>query len=63
LLQHQSTIKPLQLKRINGMNVNHPKDLSYFSNRTILAIETTFPKSFQLAKRLVTKAATSLSLG
>jgi phytanoyl-CoA hydroxylase len=63
MLQHQSTIKPLQLKCINGMNVNHPKDLSYFSNRTILVIETTFPKSFQLAKRLVTKAATSLSLG
>jgi phytanoyl-CoA hydroxylase len=62
-LQYQSTIKPLMLKSINGMNVNHPKDLTFFSNRAILAIETTFPKSFQLAKRVVTKAATSFSLG
>jgi phytanoyl-CoA hydroxylase len=62
-LQYQSAIRPLKLKSINGMNVNHPKDLSLFSNRAILAIETTFPKSFQLAKRVVIKAATSLSLG
>jgi phytanoyl-CoA hydroxylase len=62
-LQYQSTIKPLKLKSINGMNVNHPKDLALFSNRAVLAIETTFPRSFQLAKRVVTKAATSLSLG
>jgi phytanoyl-CoA hydroxylase len=62
-LQHQSTIKPLRLKSINGMNVNHPKDLTYFSNRAFLALETKFPKSFQFAKRVVTKVATSFSVG
>jgi phytanoyl-CoA hydroxylase len=60
-LQFQSKIKPLKLKAINGMNVHHPKDLGSVINRAILAVETTFPKSFQLAKRVAIKVVTSLS--
>ena len=60
-LQFQSKITALKLRSINGMNVHHPKDLGSFSNRAILAIETTFPKSFQFAKRLGLKAVTSFS--
>ncbi|HWX14705.1 MAG TPA: hypothetical protein VNY06_07635, partial [Methylocella sp.] len=62
-LQFQSEINALKLRSINGMNVHHPKDLGSFSNRVILAIETTVPKSFQFAKRLGLKVVTSLSAG
>jgi hypothetical protein len=40
-LQFQSKTTALKLRSINGMNVHHPKDLGSFSNRAILAIETT----------------------
>jgi phytanoyl-CoA hydroxylase len=58
-LQFQSRIKPLDLKSVNGMNVHHPKDLSSLKNRAILAVETTFPKPFLFAKRLMIKAVTT----
>ncbi|MCI0637560.1 MAG: phytanoyl-CoA dioxygenase family protein [Gemmataceae bacterium] len=58
-LQFQSVIKPLKLKSINGMSVHHPKDLANFLNRSILAVETTFPKSFKLLKRLAIKTVTA----
>ncbi|MEM6697435.1 MAG: phytanoyl-CoA dioxygenase family protein [Bacteroidota bacterium] len=57
-LQWQSRIKPLDLKEVNGMNVNFPKDLDKFSNKAILAVETTFPKQFQWLKKQATKAVT-----
>jgi hypothetical protein len=41
------------------MNVHHPKDLSSLKNRAILAVETTFPKPFLFAKRLMIKAVTT----
>lgn len=58
-LQFQSIIKPLHIEVINGMQVHHPKDLRSFKNRAILTVETNFPKSFRLAKRLMIKALTS----
>lgn len=57
-LQFQSVIKPMQLDKVNGINVNFPKDLNKFKNRVILKIETTFPKSFQFAKKVAIKMVT-----
>lgn len=57
-LQFQSRIKPLNLKRINGMNVHAPKDLASPKARAIFAIETNFPKAFQIMKRWAIKIVT-----
>lgn len=57
-LQFQSVIKPMQLEKVNGINVNFPKDLNKFKNRMILKVETTFPKSFQFAKKVAIKIVT-----
>ena len=58
-LQFQSRIKPLQLREHNGMQVNHPKSLDSVSKRMILNIETSFPRSFRLAKKVAVKLVTS----
>lgn len=55
-LQFQSIIKPIHTKKINGIEVNHPKDLDAFKNRAIMFAETTFPKSFQFLKKVAIKA-------
>lgn len=57
-LQYQSRIKPLELRQVNGMNVNFPKDLSSPKNKAILMVETTFPKQFQWLKKQAIKAVT-----
>ncbi|MCB0518019.1 MAG: phytanoyl-CoA dioxygenase family protein [Lewinellaceae bacterium] len=57
-MQFQTIVKPLQLKKINGVNVNFPKDLDSAKNRTIMKVETTFPKSFQFAKKVAIKLFT-----
>jgi phytanoyl-CoA hydroxylase len=57
-MQFQTVVKPLQLKKINGMNVNFPKDLDSAKNRAIMKVETTFPKAFQMAKKVAIKAVT-----
>lgn len=54
-LQYQRLIKPLALKKINDIDVNHPKDLDNVKNRIIMFTETTFPKTFQYIKRLAIK--------
>ncbi len=59
LMQFQSVIKSMELKPLNGMNANHPKDLASIKNRAILAVETTFPKTFLIAKKLAIKAVTA----
>lgn len=51
-LQFQSRIKPLRLKRINGIDVHHPKDQELVSQRLIAWVEGTFPGAFYTAKRL-----------
>lgn len=56
-LQFQSIIKPLQLKDVNGMKVNFPKNLDEAKNRAILKVETTFPKAFRFAKKVAIKMA------
>jgi phytanoyl-CoA hydroxylase len=55
-LQFQARIKPLQLKEYGGMAFHCPKDMDRLSSRVVLAIETTFPKTFQMTKRLAIKA-------
>jgi phytanoyl-CoA hydroxylase len=55
-LQFQARIKPLHLKESNGMVFHCPKDMDRLPNRAVLAFETTFPKTFQLTKRLAIKA-------
>lgn len=57
-LQYQSRVKPLNLRKVNGMNVNFPKDLDELKNKVILTVETTFPKQFQWAKKQAIKAVT-----
>ncbi len=51
-LQFQSRIKPLNLKRVNGIDVHHPKDQELMSKRLIAWIEGTFPTAFYALKRL-----------
>jgi len=58
-MQFQSRIKPLHLRDYNGMQVNHPKSLDSMSKRMILNIETSFPRSFRLAKKVAVKLVTS----
>jgi phytanoyl-CoA hydroxylase len=55
-LQFQARIKPLQLKEYDGMAFHCPKDMDRLSSRMVLAFETTFPKTFQMTKRLAIKA-------
>jgi phytanoyl-CoA hydroxylase len=55
-LQFQARIKPLQLKEYDGMAFHCPKDMDRLSSRVVLAIETTFPKTFQMTKRFAIKA-------
>jgi phytanoyl-CoA hydroxylase len=57
-LQFQARFRGLSLHPIGGMRVHKPKDLSRPSRRTVMWVETTFPKSFQSAKKLAIKAFT-----
>lgn len=50
-LQFQSRIKPLRLKRINGIDIHHPKDQELLSKRLIAWVEGTFPGAFYSLKR------------
>lgn len=55
-LQFQSKIKPLNLREFDGMAFHCPKDMERLSSRVVMGIETTFPKTFQMAKKLAIKA-------
>ena len=57
-MQFQSRIKPLQLKRVNRLQVHCPKDQELWRNRAVLWIETRFPRSFQAIKKLAVKMVT-----
>ncbi len=54
-MQFQKLEKPLHLKSINGVEVNFPKDLNQLNNRIIHKVETTFPRGFNLAKKVAIK--------
>jgi phytanoyl-CoA hydroxylase len=57
-LQYQSREKPLSLREIQGVPVHCPKDQNKLANRSILLVETTFPKLFQAVKKVAVKLAT-----
>lgn len=57
-LQFQSRIRRLNLETIAGIRVHKPKDLNRTSRRTIFWVETTFPKTFQTAKKIAIKILT-----
>lgn len=57
-LQYQSRVKSLNLRNVNGMLVNYPKDQNQISNQLIMKVETSFPKTFQLAKKIAIKMVT-----
>ena len=50
LLQLQVRQKKLNLRDVNGMKVNFPKDQNVFTNKLIFKVETTFPKLFRTLK-------------
>ncbi len=58
LLQFQTRARQLRIQMVNGMPVHQPKDQNKLLNRGILALETSFPGTFQFAKRLAVKALT-----
>jgi phytanoyl-CoA hydroxylase len=51
LLQLQVRQKKLNLREVNGMKVNFPKDQNKLGNKIIFAVETTFPKLFRKVKK------------
>ena len=57
-LQYQTTIKSLTLQRVNGMNVNFPKDLSVLKNRMVYKAELLNPRIFQFIKKRLIKMKT-----
>jgi phytanoyl-CoA hydroxylase len=57
-MQYQTRVKRLSLSRINGMLVHTPKDLKSPLNRSILEVETRFPRAFPALKRLAVRALT-----
>jgi phytanoyl-CoA hydroxylase len=59
LLQFQSRIKPLSYDIVNGIQISRPKNQAIRRNRSILFVETRFPKLFQAAKKLAIKFVTS----
>lgn len=54
-LQFQSIQKRLNLRKINALQVHHPKDQNSIRNQAIFQLETRFPKTFKLVKRSVIK--------
>ena len=57
-LQYQTIIKSLTLQRVNGINVNFPKDLSTLKNRMIYKAELLNPRIFQFIKKCLIKMKT-----
>jgi phytanoyl-CoA hydroxylase len=55
-LQFQSKIKALNIREFEGMAFHCPKDMDRFSSRVVMGVETTFPKTFQMTKKLAIKA-------
>ena len=57
-LQFQSRIKPLKLSPHGGLQMHRPKDQDRLRNRTMLAVETKFPKSYQFVRDRAIKLLT-----
>jgi phytanoyl-CoA hydroxylase len=60
LLQFQSRRRRLlNVRRVNEVEIHCPKDLDRAANRTILFLESHFPRLFKAAKRAVIRALTA----
>lgn len=57
-LQYQTRQKPLNLRTVNGIQVNFPKDQNEWKNRAVMTVETSFPRSFRFVKKLGIKLVT-----
>jgi phytanoyl-CoA hydroxylase len=57
-IQFQSRIRAFQNERVNNVRVNHPKDQDRLTNRAVLGLETTFPKSYQAVRNAAIKIVT-----
>jgi phytanoyl-CoA hydroxylase len=55
-LQHQTRIRPLSMLDYNGYPVHSPKSMDKRSRRSVLAVETRFPRAFKATKKAATKA-------
>ena len=56
LLQFQRRTKPLATVRIHGVPVHLPKDQNAWAPRAMLWLESTFPRTLRLAKKVAIKA-------
>jgi phytanoyl-CoA hydroxylase len=54
-LQYQSRAKRLSFDSINGVRITRPKDQGLLTNRIILAVETTFPRTFHAIRKIAIK--------
>jgi phytanoyl-CoA hydroxylase len=57
-LQYQTRIKPLNLRTVNDIQVNFPKDQNEWKNQMVMVVETAFPRTFRLAKKIAIKLVT-----
>lgn len=51
LLQFQNRIKPLNLRRTNGVQIHYPKDQAKLHNRMVFFVESNFPRGFYAVKK------------
>jgi phytanoyl-CoA hydroxylase len=58
-LQWQSRVKPLNYALVNGMQMARPKNQARALNRTVMFVETRWPRAFRAAKQLAVKWVTS----
>ncbi len=57
-VQHQSRIRRLRMRKLNGVSVHCPKAQDRATNRAVFWIETRFPEAWQWAKKRAVKWAT-----
>jgi phytanoyl-CoA hydroxylase len=55
LMQFQARVRRMKYEDVDGAKVARPKDLAQLQNRAILWLETRFPASFSLAKKIAIK--------
>lgn len=56
LLQFQRRIRPLACARVNGVPVHMPKNQNAWAPRAMLWLESAFPRTLRLAKKVAIKA-------
>ncbi|HEY9846765.1 MAG TPA: phytanoyl-CoA dioxygenase family protein [Candidatus Caenarcaniphilales bacterium] len=51
----QKKLKPLDLRKVNAVQIHCPKDQNKVKNKAVFYVETRFPKTFQFLKRRAIK--------